>query len=271
MLQNNEIRLAISNIAWTASMDEAVYALMHQYGFCGLEIAPTRIFPDNPYAMLEQASAWSQKLKLCHHFCVPSMQSIWFGRSENLFASQADRDALAEYTFRAIGFAKVCGINNLVFGCPRNRNMPEGADVADAIAFFKRISDEAQKNGCVIALEANPVMYHTNFINTTQDALNLLKTIEHPAFMLNLDLGTVIANGECLQDYVSSVHRIHHVHISEPGLKLIQPREVHRELAYMLRKGHYRGFVSIEMSRVESLSDIEGCMKYVRAIFGDET
>ena len=271
MMQKSEIQLAISNIAWAPSMDDAVYALMHQYGFRGLEIAPTRIFPDNPYAMLEQASAWSQKLKLQHQFSIPSMQSIWYGRSENLFASQEQRDTLAEYTFCAIRFAKTCGIYNLVFGCPRNRNLPKDADPNDAIEFFKRNSNEAQNNNCVIALEANPTMYHTNYVNKTQEALNLLETINHPAFMLNLDLGTVIANDECLLNYASYVHRINHVHISEPGLKRIQPREVHHELAGMLRAGHYRGYISIEMSRQESLSDIEDCMKYVRDVFGGET
>ena len=198
------------------------------------------------------------------------MQSIWYGRSENLFASRAQRDVLTEYTVCAINFAKACGIRNLVFGCPRNRNMPDGADVAEAIDFFVRIANVAQKNGCVIALEANPAMYHTNYINTTKEALDLLEIIDHPAFMLNLDLGTVIANGESLQNYASSLPRIHHVHISEPGLKRLQPREIHHELADMLRAGHYRGFVSIEMSRRDSLSDIEDCMKYVRDVFGEE-
>ena len=264
-------KLAISNIAWSAENDAAAYDLMHRFGFVGLEIAPTRIFPNNPYTMLEQAGAWSRDLEKRHQFCVPSMQSIWYGRSENLFVSQADRDALADYTFQAIGFAKACGIRNLVFGCPRNRNMPEGADIADAIGFFKRIAGEAQKKGCVIALEANPVMYHTNFINTTQDALKMLEMIDHPALMLNLDLGTVIANDEDLQVIASSVHRIHHVHISEPGLKPIQQRALHRKLADLLKNGHYQGFVSIEMGRLESLSDIEDCMRYIRSIFGDES
>ena len=40
-------KLAISNIAWHKSDDEAVYTAMQQAGFTGLEIAPTRIFPRN--------------------------------------------------------------------------------------------------------------------------------------------------------------------------------------------------------------------------------
>ena len=41
-------QLAISNIAWHKEDDEAVYTAMQQAGFTGLEIAPTRIFPEKP-------------------------------------------------------------------------------------------------------------------------------------------------------------------------------------------------------------------------------
>ena len=43
------MKLAVSNIGWSAEQDEAVFALMKEYGFDGLEIAPTRIFTDAPY------------------------------------------------------------------------------------------------------------------------------------------------------------------------------------------------------------------------------
>ena len=46
------MKLAVSNIAWKEQHDEAVYALMRHYGFTGLEIAPTRFFPEVPYSHL---------------------------------------------------------------------------------------------------------------------------------------------------------------------------------------------------------------------------
>ena len=61
-------KLAISNIAWAADDDQAVYALMHRHRFTGLEIAPTRVFPDNPYDDLERAKAWSDALRAEHGF-----------------------------------------------------------------------------------------------------------------------------------------------------------------------------------------------------------
>ena len=73
-------KLAISNIGWAEENDATVYDLMKKYGFRGLEIAPTRIFSERPYDMNSEAEAWSKKLKSEYGFCIPSMQSIWYGR-----------------------------------------------------------------------------------------------------------------------------------------------------------------------------------------------
>lgn len=46
------MKLALSNIGWDAEYDRQVYELMKRHGFTGLEIAPTRIFPETPYDKL---------------------------------------------------------------------------------------------------------------------------------------------------------------------------------------------------------------------------
>ena len=129
-------KLSISNIAWTEENDAAVYGLMKKYGFQGLEIAPTRIFPERPYDKNSEADAWSKQLKSEYGFCVPSMQSIWYGRQEKIFGTDEERKTLLNYTKKAIDFAAAIGCKNLVFGCPRNRNLPDGADESLAVAFF---------------------------------------------------------------------------------------------------------------------------------------
>ena len=58
-----DIRLAVSNIAWEKADGEAVYAAMQQAGFTGLELAPTRIFPDRPYEQLTSAALFGGYLK----------------------------------------------------------------------------------------------------------------------------------------------------------------------------------------------------------------
>ena len=120
------MKLSISNIGWDAKQDEAVYRLMGAYGVSGLEIAPTRIFPEAPYSQREEAKRWSENLKAQYGFGVSSMQSIWYGRQEKLFGNEEERQMLLAYTKEAIDFAAAVGCGNLVFGCPRNRNVPEG-------------------------------------------------------------------------------------------------------------------------------------------------
>ena len=76
------MKLSISNLAWNQKDDCEVFSLMHKLGFEGLEIAPTKIFPAEPYLKLDEAKIWSEKLRKEYGFSVPSMQSIWYGKTE---------------------------------------------------------------------------------------------------------------------------------------------------------------------------------------------
>ncbi len=263
-----KMKLSISNIAWTPELDTEVYHMMQRIGFSGLEIAPTRIFPENPYGDLHRARQWKKDMEEQYGFRIPSMQSIWFGRQEKLFGSGKEREALLQYTFRAIEFAEATGCGNLVFGCPKNRNLPEGADESEALPFWKQIGEYAAKKGTVIAMEANPPIYGTNYINGTKEALALVERVDLPGFLLNLDVGTMIENKEDVSLLAGKVSFINHVHISEPGLSPIKKRGLHSELADCLKEEGYGGFVSVEMGKGADMDTLEEIMRYVKEIFG---
>lgn len=260
------MKLSISNIAWSME-DKPVYDLMKKYGFTGLEIAPTRIFPEAPYEDLVKAKNWREKLYKENGFEIPSMQSIWFGRQEKIFGSKEEREALLDYTKKAIDFAQAIQCHNLVFGCPRNRNIPENVDKDIAIPFFYELGEYALSKGTVIGMEANPPIYNTNYINDTLSAIDLIKKVGSAGFKLNLDVGTMIQNKEEVNELIGNVSLINHVHISEPGLKPIEMRELHSELMGVLEENGYEGYVSIEMGKVENLSILEKEMDYIRGIF----
>lgn len=261
------MNLAVSNIAWEEKQDNYVYQLMKKYGFCGLEIAPTRVFPEAPYNRLNEAAEWAQELKREYDFIVPSVQSVWFGRQEKLFGSEEEKRTLIEYTRKAIDFAAAIGCKNLVFGCPRNRNCPEGAEPDTAIPFFKELGDYAVSRGTVIGMEANPPIYNTNYINTTVSALKLIRQVASKGFMLNLDVGTMIQNQEEVSELEGQVRYISHVHISEPGLKAIEERNIHRELKELLLAEHYTGYISVEMGKTDTLSELDEILRYVKEVF----
>ena len=261
------MKLSISNIAWTMEQDEQVYEMMKQYEFSGLEIAPTRIFVNAPYTMIKEATEWAEQLKQQHGFVVPSMQSIWYGREERLFGSTEERRVLLDYTKKAIDFATAINCKNLVFGCPRNRTIFNGADPEIAVSFFKEIGQYAADKGTVIGMEANPPIYNTNYINDTLSALELIEKVDSKGFLLNLDVGTMIQNNEDVKELQGKVKLINHVHISEPGLKPIERRQLHEELKSLLLAEEYCGFISIESGKLDDMDLLEKQLNYVKELF----
>lgn len=262
------MNLSISNIGWPKEQDVQVYGLMRKYGFSGLEIAPTRIFSHDPYGKIPEAVEWKRKLQQQYGFNISSMQAIWFGRQEKLFGSKEERDFLKEYTKRAIDFAAAMDCSNLVFGCPKNRIIPDNGDLETAVVFFRELGDYAASRGTVLGIEANPPIYRTNFINDTESALALIKLVDSDGFLLNLDVGTMIENQEDTNILRGKIHLINHVHVSEPKLKLIESRSLHHDLALLLNDENYEKYVSIEVGLQKETEALESVMKYVTEQMG---
>lgn len=262
------MNLSISNIAWDIAYDDLIYGIMIKMGFMGLEIAPTRIFPVGPYDHLCEAADWKDKIGMEYGLKISSIQSIWYGRNEMMFGNSDERKALILYTKKAIEFAEVIGCPNLVFGCPKNRSVSMKEDAEIAVDFFRTVGDYAFKHNTTISMEANPTIYNTNFINFTKDAIDIVERVNSKGFLLNLDVGTMIENKESAEILNGKEHLINHVHISEPGLKTIKKRSLHRELAEILRNAKYGKYVSIEVGRQENPDALSEMMEYVREIFG---
>lgn len=259
------MKRSISNIAWDESFDEEMYENLRRMEFHGIEIAPTRVIKENPYDKLEEGQEFQQKMENFGLY-ISSMQSIWYGRNEKIFGSKEERETLLAYTKKAIDFASVMKCKNLVFGCPRNRSVLEGADKSMAVPFFRELGEYALSKGTVVGMEANPVIYNTNYVNTTKEALKLIREVSSEGFRLNLDLGTMIYNEEQIELLKDSADLINHIHISEPNLKPIEVRQLHKQLAAFLQEENYTGFVSIEMGKQpqETVLDV---MRYIVEVF----
>ena len=245
------MKLSISNIAWDAASDETMYAFLQKKGFHGLEIAPTRIFPVKPYDQLTDARNWSVLLKKEYCLEISSMQSIWYGRTENLFTSANERRWLLEYTKKIILFANAVKCKNIVFGCPKNRDTDcIEKNYVVAVDFFRELGAYAREYDTVIAIEANPIIYHTQFINTTKEAFLFAQDCISEGIKVNVDLGAILYNEENLGILLKYPHLINHVHISEPFLAPIVDRNLLFSLKTILMDINYEGYVSIEMSKL---------------------
>ena len=263
------MKTCISNIAWKKEDDAEMYSFLKENNFKGIEIAPTRIFPENPYLDLDLVNAFKKYLQSNYGLSVVSMQSICYGRNEAIFSSDDERNSLLNYIKQSIDFASVLGCNNLVFGSPKNRNINSGQEEL-AIAYFSEIGKYAAQKNTILALEANPLIYGTNFINTTTQALDFVKECNVEGLKVNFDLGTVILNDEDLSILENNLKWINHIHVSEPYLEEIQKRSLHNELASILRQENYSKYISIEMKGGNKLEKIKDIIHYTQDVFKNQ-
>ena len=266
------MKLSVSNIAWSAEDDVRMYEFLEEQGISGVEIAPTRIFAESPYDKVSEIASFSRDLSENYGLMISSIQSIWYGVSENMFTTKENRLFLLEYTKKAIEFASAARCNNIVFGCPKNRKC--NGDFTDsysiAVEFFHVLGKYAAEHGTVVSMEANPEIYGTDFITTTPMAIQLVKDVNSHGFKVNLDVGAMVCNEEdslCLRQ---DCNLINHVHISEPYLVPVEKRPLHEDLCQVLTGFGYEGYISLENKNNNDIQALQNQILYMKSVFGGE-
>lgn len=219
---------SVSNIAWPFEDRLQAYATLAEHGFGGLEIAPGLFFADaeDPFEPTPQQRDRALREIAEAGLSLVSMQSLLFGvDGAALFEDAAALQRLETGMERAISLAGRLQIPNLVFGSPRQRIVPEdmtGKEALDRAAIvFARLGNIAQAEGTVIAMEANPAVYGTNFLTHGRQALEFARAVDHPAVRFILDIGAMHINDvfeQTPQMIAEAGDLMSHVHFSEPQL-----------------------------------------------------
>lgn len=257
------MKLSICNIAWQQELDDEMYQVCKDMGYSGIEIAPSRILGDMPYQNPNEGMRFQDTIKSKYNLEVVSLQSIWYGQEGLLF--KEDYEKLCDYTHEAIRFAGYLKVNNVVFGSPKMRKVFQLDDYRKGIEFFSKAAEWAEEYDTTFSIEANPMIYGTNYINYTLEAMAIVKYINSKHLRVNLDIGTIISNKEEIEEIADNIELINHVHISEPNLELIQVREIHKAIFKILRTEGYQGYISIEMKQ-QNINAIKKIMKYIKTL-----
>jgi sugar phosphate isomerase/epimerase len=246
------LKIAISNIAWEQVEEPAIRELMRRYGAAGVEIAPTKIWPIPDKAGAQETTAVRESW--CRDgFQVVAMQSLLFGHPElTIFDGDDARAATEDYLQNIIRIAGCLGAGALVFGSPKNRlrgSRPSSEIDRIAGGFFRAMAESAVESSTCFCLEPNPPEYGCDYVTTVNEALEVIKAIDHPGLRFNLDTGILTMNGEPVESTLEAAFSwIGHVHISEPQLGLVGSGGVaHKRIGTALRGLGYDGWVSIEM------------------------
>ncbi|HXT16741.1 MAG TPA: sugar phosphate isomerase/epimerase family protein [Gemmatimonadaceae bacterium] len=260
--------LAVSNIAWTPEEDEAMAAMLRDEGVTAIELAPTA-WRSEPYDashadVLALRDTWKNR-----GLSVVSLQSLLFGRPDlQLFGDDSVRRALAEYMRRAMDFARTLGARTLVFGSPKNRrrgDLPLANALEIAADFFRDLGPYAANADVTICIEANPADYGGDFILTTDEAVELARSVDHPNIRVNGDLGgMMLAGDDIARTIASSAPWLAHFHASEPALAELSNAATHELAGTALEQAGYTGWVSIEMRRAASGSNVDAVRRAIR-------
>ncbi len=183
------MKLAFSNIAWTPHDRPDVLKLLRGHGFTGIEVAPTKVWPEWQGATVAAAKQYRASLE-AEGFVVPALQAVLFARPEaRLFDHDGER-ALTEHLTHVADLAGALGAKAVVLGAPRQRTRGElsiGEAMSRAADVLRPLAKIYAERGTCLCIEPNPRRYACDFVINAAEGVELVRRIDHPGFGLHLD------------------------------------------------------------------------------------
>ncbi len=267
------MKLAISNIAWPIECDASVADILVELDIAGIEVAPTKIWP-NPLTATDieidaYRDIWNQR-----GIEIVAAQALLFGRPDLTLFDNADvRRKALNYLRDVVRLCARLGARSLVFGSPKNRRVESREPIAvwnEAVEFFGRLGELATAEGAVVVMEANPPEYGADFVTRAAEALALVRAVNHPGFQLHLDTACMtLAGDDPTQSISEAASELAHFHISEPQLIPIGAGTVdHARFGSLLAKFGYDGWGSIEMKQINPF-DVQSIRQAIGLVQAD--
>lgn len=254
-----QLRLACSNLAWPNDAEAAALSTLVDLGYTGIEVAPTKVWPDLGKIGPKNAAAYRHYLEDMG-FSVPSMQAIYFGLDGVSLFKPDTYPELIERTFKVSILAEALGCPVLVFGAPRMRDpgtMEEAAVLDQAARILTKLAEIAHGCGTTLCIEPNAREYGCGFVWTVKQAAEIVRQIAHPGFGLHVDSAAMFMEDE---DGPATIHEnaslIRHFHVSEPKLcGLVNPKVNHQANLAALFDAGYSGWVSLESTEIAAFEN----------------
>lgn len=267
-------KIAVSNLAWRESEDEKIFNIMRDLNVLNMEISPFRDASTLPEAK-EQFYNETSKLLNQYGIRVAAFQALMYRYPEvSIFEGATARNKILKHLRGVLEFLNQIGATIAVFGSPKNKikgtlSNDEAMNIAKD--FFIQIAEQARLYNVIFCIEPTPTAYGADFICNTQEAVDFVKTISHHSLKINLDIGSLILNGEDIEKMINeNIGYVGHVHVSEPYLNAISPNQpFHKSIAKTLDDSKYNGFVSIEMrsSDKQNIENIFKAISFVKNIY----
>ncbi len=247
------MRYDICNETFEGWEHARVCRFVAEVGYTGLELAPFTLAP-----LITDVNAERRRLlrRQAEEHGVQIIGLHWLlARTEGLQLTSPDdkvRQRTADYLVELARCCRDLGGDILVFGSPAQRRIPAGATRAQATDFacdtLRRAKQPIADTGVKFCLEPlSPP--EADFINTCAEAVEILDRINHPSFMLHLDVKAMATDDAPAPDLIRRhAARSGHFHANDanrrgPGFGDTDFVPIFRAL----RECNYRGWVSVEV------------------------
>jgi len=271
------IRFAICNELFEGWPLERVLSYCAGVGYDGVEVAPftlakdIRQVPRSRALELRRAAEAAGISIVGLHWLLTSPEGLSINSPDDHV-----REETREFLFALVRLCRELGGRVLVFGSPKQRKVAEGdtyeAAWARSVEMFRRVGEEAEKRGAVVALEPL-TKRETNFLTTAEETVRLIEEVGSPAVRLHLDVKAMV-HGERkrpevvireMKDYLAHFHA-NDANLRGPGFGETDFRPIAEALADV----GYEGYVSVEV--FDFSPDPEtiatGSLRYLREVFG---
>lgn len=246
------MKLSISNIAWPVKEEELYLNLIMRWGCSGVEIAPSRLWPEPIKASQQDCYSYKSLVKKCG-LEISAMQALLYARRDlGLFRDPEIEEETVKYLKELCRLAADLETQVLVFGSPANRKrggIPLNEAFERAALFFSKVAPTAEKLGVCICIE--PLRpQETDFITTAEEGFRLVEMVNSAGFGLHLDAKALAEEGGNYLDKLKGVlQKLQHFHISDPNLTEVNSTGSvdHFSMGKAIKEIGYNRYVSIEM------------------------
>lgn len=186
------IRLGICNELFEGWEFADVCRTVKMVGFEGLEIAPFTLAP----RITDVSAARRRELRtIVEDSGLSTIGLHWLlAKTEGFYLTTPDaavREQTAEYLVALAEATRDLGGSLMVFGSPKQRDLLPGVSEADALNYaeevFQSIMPRIGALGVDFCLEPLAPS-ETNFLNTCEQANALIARVNHPNFLLHMDV-----------------------------------------------------------------------------------
>lgn len=246
------MKFAICNEIFQGWPWEKMCTFVQSVGYTGLEVSPFTL-ADHAEQVTPERRQELRKIAADHGLEVLGLHWLLV-KPDGLYITHTDpavRKTTADYFVSLVNLCADLGGKVLVIGSPKQRNLLPGITFDQAIEFahevFAPSLGPAADRGVTLAMEPLGPQ-ETDFLNTAEQTMQLVRRMNHRNFQINLDVKAMSSEPKPIPQVIrETAGHIAHVQVNDPNLLGPGMGEVRYEpIIAALREVGYDGWLSVE-------------------------